>query len=254
MNDRGEPRGPYWASPSVAAPKITCYQARGFGPGAFFGPAIHVLFLSAFKFFRRDGSTSARGETYATDGFTVADDSKATDVGARYAQALFGLAKDNDQIALVEADLKALKAMLAESADLRGVLRSPVFDADAKARVLAALAERAGFQATSRKFLGFLAAQRRAGALAAVITSFEALSAAYRGVVSAQVTTAVALTPAQSTGLQAALRQALGKDPEIETRVDPAILGGLKVRVGSRLFDASLKSKLDSLKFALKRA
>jgi F-type H+-transporting ATPase subunit delta len=72
--------------------------------------------------------------------------------------------------------------------------------------------------------------------------------------VSAQVTTAVALSAAQSKGVAAALRQALGKDPEIETRVDPAILGGIKVQVGSRLFDASLKSKLDSLKFALKRA
>ena len=71
---------------------------------------------------------------------------------------------------------------------------------------------------------------------------------------SAQVTTAIALTDAQAKGLAAALRQALGKDPEIETRVDPAILGGVKVRVGSRLYDASLKSKLDSLKFALKRA
>jgi F-type H+-transporting ATPase subunit delta len=184
----------------------------------------------------------------------LADDSKATNVGARYAQALFDLAKDQDQIADVEANLKTLKAMLAESADLRTVLRSPVFDADAKARVLAALAERSEFHPVTRKFLGFLSAQRRAAALAAVITSFEALSSAHRGVVSAQVTTAVALTPAQAKGLQAALRQALGKDPEIETRVDPAILGGVKVRVGSRLFDASLKSKLDSLKFALKRA
>ena len=75
-----------------------------------------------------------------------------------------------------------------------------------------------------------------------------------RGAVSAQVVTAVPLTPAQSKGVAQALRTALGKDPEIETRVDPSILGGIKVRVGSRLFDASLRSKLDSLKFALKRA
>jgi F-type H+-transporting ATPase subunit delta len=184
----------------------------------------------------------------------VADDSKATDVGARYALALFGLAKDQDQIAPVEADLKSLKVMLAESADLRTLLGSPTFDADAKAKGLAAVAERAQFHATTQKFLGFLAQQRRAGALASVITSFEALAAAYRGAVSAQVTTAIALTPAQAQGLQAALRQALGRDPEIETRVDPSILGGLKVRVGSRLFDASLRAKLDSLKFALKRA
>ena len=184
----------------------------------------------------------------------MADDSKATDVSARYALALFDLAKDSDQIVAVEADLKALKAMAAESAELRDMLISPVFNADAKARVLAALAERAGFNSITQKFLGFLAAQRRVGALLAVIRSYEALSAAHRGVVSATVTTAVDLTAEQLKGLQAALRLSLGKDPEIETRVDPAILGGLKVRVGSRLYDASLKSKLDSLKFALKRA
>ncbi len=87
-----------------------------------------------------------------------------------------------------------------------------------------------------------------------MIVGFQALSAEHRGVVSADVVTAVAMTDAQVKGLAAALRASLGKDPEIETRVDPAILGGVKVRVGSRLYDASLKSKLDSLKFALKRA
>jgi F-type H+-transporting ATPase subunit delta len=184
----------------------------------------------------------------------LADDSKATEVGERYAQALFDLAKDEGQVVAVESDLKALKAMTAESADLRTLIASPVFNAEDKAKGLAAIATRAEFNALTQKFLGFVAAQRRIAALPSIITSFQALSAAYRGVVSAQVTTAIALTAAQSKGLQAALRQALGKDPEIETRVDPSILGGVKVRVGSRLYDASLKSKLDSLKFALKRA
>ncbi len=85
-------------------------------------------------------------------------------------------------------------------------------------------------------------------------TAFERLAAAHRGAVAAEVVTALPLTAAQLEGVAAALRQALGKDPELTARVDPAILGGLKVRVGSRLFDASLKSRLDSLKFALKRA
>ena len=184
----------------------------------------------------------------------MADDSKVTEVGERYAQALFDLAKDEGQVVAVEADLKALKAMTADSADLRTLIASPVFSAEDKAKGLFAIAARAEFNALTQKFLGFVAAQRRIAALPAIITSFQALSAAYRGVVSAQVTTAIALSAAQSKGLQAALRQALGKDPEIETRVDPSILGGVKVRVGSRLYDASLKSKLDSLKFALKRA
>jgi F-type H+-transporting ATPase subunit delta len=184
----------------------------------------------------------------------VANDSKAGEVGARYASALFDLAKDGREIATVSADLKSLKTMIAESADLRILLASPVFDAEDKAKGLAAIADRAGFSPLTKKFLGLLAGQRRASALRDVITAFEALAAAWRGVVAAQVTTAIPLSPAQTSGLAAALRQALGADPEIETRVDPAILGGIKVRVGSRLYDASLKSKLDSLKFALKRA
>jgi F-type H+-transporting ATPase subunit delta len=183
----------------------------------------------------------------------VADD-KATDVGARYAQALFELAKDRNEIAAVEADLKSLKAMLAESRDLRALIVSPAFDAETKGLGLAAVADAAQFTGTTKKFLGLLAANRRASALSGVIAAFDRLAAADRGAISAEVVTALPLTPAQSAALQSALRAAVGKDPEIEARVDPAILGGVKVRVGSRLFDASVKSRLDSLKFALKRA
>ena len=99
-----------------------------------------------------------------------------------------------------------------------------------------------------------LAANGRPSELPGIIAAFQALAAKARGAVSAEVTSALPLTAAQTKGVAAALRTALGKDPEITTRVDPALLGGLKVRVGSRLFDASLKSRLDSLKFALKRA
>ena len=184
----------------------------------------------------------------------MADDSKATDVGERYARALFDLAKDGGEIAAVESDLKSLKAMRADSADLKALMDSPGFSADDKARGLAAIADKAGFAATTRKFIGLLAANRRVDALPAIIVGFEQFSAQHRGVISAEVTTALPLTAAQEKGVAAALRQALGKDPEIQTRVDPAILGGLKVKVGSRLYDASLKSKLDQHKFALKRA
>jgi F-type H+-transporting ATPase subunit delta len=184
----------------------------------------------------------------------VADDSKSTDVGARYAQALFDLARSGGRLAAVEADLKAFKLMRRESLDLRRLLDSPAFSAEDKTRALVAVAAAAKFDDVSRKFLGLMAQNRRAGEITSAITAFEALAAAERGVASAEVTTAVRLTPAQEVGLKAALRQALGKDPEIETVVDPSILGGLKVRVGSRLYDASLRSKLDSLRFALKRA
>ena len=122
------------------------------------------------------------------------------------------------------------------------------------ARALAALATQANFSETTQKFLGLLAGNGRAAALPEAVAAFEALHAAARGAVAAVVTTAAPMTAAQSKGVAEALRAALGKAPEIETRVDPALLGGIRVRVGSKLFDASLRSKLDSLKFALKRA
>ena len=184
----------------------------------------------------------------------MAEDSNQADVGLRYAQALFELAKGQGDAGVVEADLKSLKAMRAESADLRTLIASPAFDAEEKGKGLAAVAEAAGFAPTTKKFLGLVAANRRASALPGMIAAYEKLAAEDRGAVSAEVTTAMPLTDAQSKALAAALRTALGKDPEIAARVDPAILGGLKVRVGSRLYDASLKSRLDSLKFALKRA
>ncbi|MEI9964439.1 MAG: F0F1 ATP synthase subunit delta [Caulobacteraceae bacterium] len=184
----------------------------------------------------------------------MADDSKSTDVGARYARAMFDLAREQGRAAQVEADLKAFKAMRAESADLRRLMDSPAFGAEDKGKAVAALAEAGGFDPLTRKFFGLMAANHRVAAIPPAIVAFEALAAAERGAIAAQVTTAIALTPAQQEGLKAALRQALGKDPEIETRVDPSILGGLKVRVGSRLYDASLRTKLDSLRFALKRA
>ena len=184
----------------------------------------------------------------------MADDSKLSNVGGRYAQALFDLASEQNQLAAIEADVKSLKTALAESRDLKVLVASPAFSAEDKGRALGAIAAKAKFNPTTAKFLGLLSANGRVAALPATLTAFQALAAKARGAVSAQVTTALPLTAAQSKGLAAALRQSLGKDPEIETRVDPAILGGIKVQVGSRLFDASLKSKLDSLKFALKRA
>ena len=175
-------------------------------------------------------------------------------MGARYAQALFDLASDQDALAPVEADLKGLEAARLDSADLRRMLVSPAYGPDQKGAALTAIAKAAAVHPTTAKFLGLLAANGRASALPAVVKAFLALAAKRRGAVAAEVVSAVPLTPAQSQGVAAALRQALGKDPELSIRVDPSILGGLKVRVGSRLFDASLKSRLDTLKYALKRA
>ncbi len=184
----------------------------------------------------------------------MADDIRETEAGARYARALFDLAEETGALDRVRADLRGLKAMLAESADLRRMIASPAFAAEDKGKALVALSVKAGFDMTTAKFLGLLTQNRRASDLPAVIASFERLYAKHAGLVAAEVTTAVELTARQLDGVRAALRQSLGKDPEIETRVDPSILGGLKVKVGSRLYDASLKTRLDQLKFALKRA
>jgi F-type H+-transporting ATPase subunit delta len=176
------------------------------------------------------------------------------DVGARYAQALFELAEEAKMIAVAEDDLRSLKAMRADSLDLRRLIASPAFSAEDKGRAMAAIADKAHFNPLTRKFLGLLAANNRISALAAVITAFEKLAAERRGAVAAEVTTAIKLSAAQQKAISAALKKAFGKDPEITTTIDPTILGGLKVKVGSKLFDASLKSRLDQLKFALKRA
>ncbi|WP_296815866.1 F0F1 ATP synthase subunit delta [Brevundimonas sp.] len=184
----------------------------------------------------------------------MADDLKADEVSERYARALFELAEEAGELDAVRADLKSLKAMLADSGDLRRLASSPLYSAEDKGKAFVALASQAGFRMTTAKFLGLLTQNGRAAALPGVIAAYERLWARKTGVVAAQVTSAKPLTKAQLDAVKTSLRQALGKDPEIETRVDAGLLGGLKVKVGSRLFDASLKTKLDTLKFALKRA
>ncbi|AQR60400.1 F0F1 ATP synthase subunit delta [Brevundimonas sp. LM2] len=184
----------------------------------------------------------------------MADDFRTTEVGARYAQALFDLALETGKLDAVRSDLLSLKAAWIESDDLRRMAQSPLLSAEEQGRGLTAVATAAKFETTTVNFLGLLAQNGRARDLAGVITGFETLYARHTGVVAAEIVSAVALTPLQTTHIRGALVQALGKVPELTTRVDPSILGGLKVKVGSKLFDASLKTKLDQMKFALKRA
>lgn len=184
----------------------------------------------------------------------MADDFRTTEVGDRYARALFDLALETGRLDAVRADLKSLRAAWVESDDLRRLASSPIMSSADQGKGLVAVATKAKFDPTTINFLGLLAQNGRARDLAGVITGFEALYAKHTGVVAAEVVSAVPLTTVQTTHIRSALMQALGKAPEITTRVDPALLGGLKVKVGSKLFDASLKTKLDQLKFALKRA
>lgn len=184
----------------------------------------------------------------------MAEDFRTTTVGERYARALFDLADETGALDAVRADLKSLRAAWGESADLRRLAVSPLIKAEDQSRGLDAIADKAKFHSVTRRFLGLLAQNRRAGDLTAVIAGFETLYARKTGVVAAEVVSAQALSAPQMKSVQAALRGALGRAPELTARVDPSILGGLKVKVGSKLFDASLKTKLDQMKFALKRA
>jgi len=240
--------------PSVAARNDACYQAPGLWSGA--GPEgsapqrLHKVRSSLEARDRCPGPARAQ----VTGGCSLAHESNSSDVGARYAQALFDLAVETGALDVVEAELEALSVMRRESADLRALLTSPAFSAEEKGQALAAIAARAAFTQTTRKFLGLLSVNRRLGALGAITAAFKRLAAERRGIVSAEVVTAIAMTTLQADALAHALRESLGREPRIETRIDPTILGGFRVKIGSRLYDASLKSKLDSLKFTLKRA
>lgn len=184
----------------------------------------------------------------------MADDFRTTEVGDRYAQALFDLALETGRLDAVRADVVSLKTAWSESADLRRLATSPVISADDQVKGLVAVATQARFEKNTVNFLGLLAHNGRARDLGAVIAGFERLYAKHAGIVAAEVVSAQPLDAKQLAAIKTALSASLGKAPELTTRVDPSILGGLKVKVGSKLFDASLKTKLDQMKFALKRA
>jgi F-type H+-transporting ATPase subunit delta len=182
------------------------------------------------------------------------DQFRETEAGDRYARAAFDLALETKVLDKVNGDFAKLKELLLSSAELRNFITSLVYKSNVKLSGLTAVTKSLKLNALTNNLLGVLAANGRLNHLFPVINAFNKLYAAHSGVVTADVTSAVALTDAQLDSLKTTLAQALGQSAEINTRVDPALLGGLKVRVGSRLFDASLKTKLDSLKFALKRA
>ena len=170
----------------------------------------------------------------------------------RYAVALFDLADERKALDAVADDLKALRAMLRDSADFRRLIRSPVLSREALARGIAALAEQAQISPLARNFLGLLAHNRRLFALPEMIESYLQRLAEKRGEVTAHVLTAQELTPAQREAVNEQLRRAVGRKVAIDVEVDPSLLGGLVVKVGSRMVDASLRSKLHRLQLAMK--
>jgi F-type H+-transporting ATPase subunit delta len=173
-------------------------------------------------------------------------------VAGRYAAALFEIAKDERQLPQVEADVKAFQRLLDESEDLRRLVRSPVISAEDQARAIGAILAKAGTSPLTTNFLRLIARNRRLFAVADMLKNFRALAARERGEVSADVASAHSLSEDQLNALKDALRIQVGKDMQINTRVDPNLLGGLIVRIGSRMIDSSLRTKLNNLKVAMK--
>jgi F-type H+-transporting ATPase subunit delta len=182
------------------------------------------------------------------------EDPSVSGVSGRYATALFELARDQKSVDAVKADLDRFDAMLADSADLRRLVRSPVFSADAQARALTAVLEEAGISGISANFLKVLTANRRLFAVADVIRAFRALVAKFKGEATADVTAAETLNDKNLDALKAALKTVTGKDVALNVKIDPAIIGGLVVKLGSRMVDSSLRTKLNSIKHAMKEA
>ena len=173
-------------------------------------------------------------------------------VAERYAGSLFELALQANSIAKVEADLNSFQAMLDGSADLSRLIKSPVFSSEDQAKAIAAIADKAKIAGLTGNFLRVVAKNRRLFAVPGMIKAFRRIAADHRGEASAEVTSAHALTAAQQTELKATLKGIAGKDVAIAMTVDPSLLGGLIVKMGSRQIDTSLKTKLNSLKLALK--
>ena len=173
-------------------------------------------------------------------------------LAARYASALYDLADESNSIDAVAADLEGLKSLIDDSDDFSRFIKSPVLSREDQAKGIAAIAAKASLTDISQKFLGLVASNRRLFALPDMIRAFQAILAARRGQMTAEVTAASELSEAQSQSLADSLKAAVGTAVSVTTKVDPTILGGLIVRVGSRMVDSSLKSKLQRLKLSMK--
>jgi F-type H+-transporting ATPase subunit delta len=173
----------------------------------------------------------------------------------RYANALFELARDAKQLDAVKADLARFEELRAGNPELDRLVRSPVFGADEKLKALSAILDKAGIGGLAANFLRVLTANRRLSAARDVIRAFRALLAQHRGEVTAQVTVAEKLNDKNLEALKDALKSKTGgKDIDLEIKIDPAIIGGLIVKVGSRMVDSSLRTKLNSIRIAMKEA
>lgn len=172
----------------------------------------------------------------------------------RYATALFELADEGKCLDAVAGDLRALQKQYDESEDLQRLVNSPVIDREDQLRAVEAIADRMQVHDLTKKFVRLLASKRRLFAFDGIMKSFLAELARRRGEVSAEVTSARNLSQEQTTAIEAALRAAVGSKVSVNHQVDPDLIGGLVVRVGSRMVDSSLRTKLQKLSYAMKGA
>ncbi|WP_340116018.1 F0F1 ATP synthase subunit delta [Pelagibius sp. 7325] len=180
------------------------------------------------------------------------DNTSLSDLAGRYASALLDLADEQKALDQVSGDLQTLRSMIGESEDLRRLLGSPVITRDEQRRAMTALMEKAGIGQLTQRFVLVVANNRRLFALRAMIEGYLAELARRRGEITAAVTSARSLSDAQQAALLDALRSAVGSKVQLDLKVDPALIGGMIVKVGSRMIDSSLRSKLQRLQLAMK--
>lgn len=173
-------------------------------------------------------------------------------LSGRYAVALFDLARDAQSLDTVADSLAGLKAAVAQSPDFKGLINSPVLRRDAAGKTISAVASSMGTDPLTTKFLGVLAQNRRLSQLPAVIRAYETLLSNHKGEARAEVTSAHPLTKTQITALAKSLKARVGRDVAVDAKVDPAILGGLVVKIGSQMIDSSIRTRLNSLAQAMK--
>ncbi|HMK70922.1 MAG TPA: F0F1 ATP synthase subunit delta [Xanthobacteraceae bacterium] len=175
-------------------------------------------------------------------------------MAGRYATALFELARETNSIDAVKADLERFDALVGESADLNRLVRSPVFSAEEQLQALAAVLERAGIGGLAAKFLKLVTANRRLFAARDMVRSYRELVALHKGEATAEVTVAEPLKDDHAAALKSALKAVSGKDVDLNLKIDAAIIGGLVVKLGSRMVDTSLRTRLNAIRHAMKEA
>jgi F-type H+-transporting ATPase subunit delta len=175
-----------------------------------------------------------------------------TQIARPYASALFDIANSSNSIPQVEAGLNAIASLANDSQDFSRFLRSPVINTDQKATAIQAILTKANADKTVTNFVNVVARNGRLFALPAIITAFRERAAQARGEVTADVTSATALTAAEVASLADTLKAKIGKSVTLNQHVDSSLIGGLVVKVGSQMIDSSLKTKLAAMKIAMK--